>query len=99
MMNTLLKREQSSQLNGQPWRPFILEYSLSNQMFGMSNPEVIENLERGYRMPQPDNCPEELYKLMLQCWKDKPEQRPTFEFLKGVLEDFFTATEVQYEQQ
>lgn len=50
-------------------------------------------------MPQPDNCPEELYKLMLQCWKDNPEQRPTFEFLKGVLEDFFTATEGQYEQQ
>ncbi|XP_013917237.1 PREDICTED: proto-oncogene tyrosine-protein kinase LCK-like [Thamnophis sirtalis] len=66
---------------------------------GMSNPEVIQNLERGYRMPQPDNCPEELYKLMLQCWRDNPEQRPTFEFLKGVMEDFFTATEVQYEQQ
>ncbi|XP_070620999.1 tyrosine-protein kinase Lck [Erythrolamprus reginae] len=66
---------------------------------GMSNPEVIQNLERGYRMPRPDNCPEELYKLMLQCWRDNPEQRPTFEFLKGVLEDFFTATEVQYEQQ
>ncbi|XP_029139520.1 tyrosine-protein kinase Lck isoform X3 [Protobothrops mucrosquamatus] len=66
---------------------------------GMSNPEVIQNLERGYRMPQPDNCPEELYKLMLQCWRNNPEQRPTFEFLKGVLEDFFTATEGQYEQQ
>uniref|UniRef100_A0A8D0C4D2 Tyrosine-protein kinase n=1 Tax=Salvator merianae TaxID=96440 RepID=A0A8D0C4D2_SALMN len=66
---------------------------------GMNNPEVIQNLERGYRMPAPDNCPEELYKLMLQCWKDSPEQRPTFEYLKAVLEDFFTATEGQYEQQ
>ncbi|XP_015263547.1 PREDICTED: tyrosine-protein kinase Lck [Gekko japonicus] len=66
---------------------------------GMSNPEVIQNLERGYRMPPPDNCPDELYKLMLQCWKDSPEQRPTFEYLKAVLEDFFTATEGQYEQQ
>lgn len=65
----------------------------------MSNPEVIQNLERGYRMPPPDNCPDELYKLMLQCWKDIPEQRPTFEYLKAVLEDFFTATEGQYEQQ
>nr|XP_034975980.1 tyrosine-protein kinase Lck [Zootoca vivipara]XP_034975981.1 tyrosine-protein kinase Lck [Zootoca vivipara] len=65
---------------------------------GMSNPEVIQNLERGYRMPAPENCPEELYKLMLQCWKENPEQRPTFEYLKGVLEDFFTATEGQYEQ-
>nr|XP_060640124.1 tyrosine-protein kinase Lck [Anolis sagrei ordinatus] len=66
---------------------------------GMSNPEVIQNLERGYRMPPPENCPPELFQLMLQCWKDSPEQRPTFEFLKGVLEDFFTATEGQYEQQ
>ncbi|KAJ6654293.1 hypothetical protein lerEdw1_007215 [Lerista edwardsae] len=66
---------------------------------GMTNPEVIQNLDRGYRMPPPDNCPEELYKLMLQCWKESPEQRPTFEFLRGVLEDFFTATEGQYEQQ
>ncbi|KAL8220309.1 UNVERIFIED_CONTAM: hypothetical protein K2H54_043531 [Gekko kuhli] len=66
---------------------------------GMTNPEVIQNLERGYRMPPPDNCPDELYKLMLQCWKDSPEQRPTFEYLKAVLEDFFTATEGQYEQQ
>lgn len=72
--------------------PFVLAV-------GMTNPEVIQNLERGYRMPPPDNCPEELYKLMLQCWKESPEQRPTFEFLKGVLEDFFTATEGQYEQQ
>ncbi|XP_067318465.1 proto-oncogene tyrosine-protein kinase LCK-like [Anolis sagrei] len=66
---------------------------------GMSNPEVIQNLEQGYRMPPPENCPPELFQLMLQCWKDSPEQQPTFEFLKGVLEDFFTATEGQYEQQ
>ncbi|XP_062490060.1 tyrosine-protein kinase Lck isoform X2 [Pezoporus occidentalis] len=66
---------------------------------GMTNPEVIQNLERGYRMPQPDNCPKELYKLMMQCWKEKPEERPTFEYMKSVLEDFFTATEGQYQQQ
>ncbi|XP_062365297.1 tyrosine-protein kinase Lck isoform X2 [Cinclus cinclus] len=66
---------------------------------GMTNPEVIQNLERGYRMPQPDNCPAELYELMRQCWKESPEERPTFEFMKSVLEDFFTATEGQYQQQ
>ncbi|NWU34212.1 LCK kinase, partial [Hylia prasina] len=64
---------------------------------GMTNPEVIQNLERGYRMPQPDNCPAELYELMRQCWKESPEERPTFEFMKSVLEDFFTATEGQYQ--
>uniref|UniRef100_A0A8C9F5K5 Tyrosine-protein kinase n=1 Tax=Pavo cristatus TaxID=9049 RepID=A0A8C9F5K5_PAVCR len=66
---------------------------------GMTNPEVIQNLERGYRMPQPDNCPRELYELMMQCWKEQPEERPTFEYMKSVLEDFFTATEGQYQQQ
>ncbi|KAM4700225.1 tyrosine-protein kinase Lck [Discoglossus pictus] len=66
---------------------------------GMTNPEVIERLEHGYRMPQPENCPPELYELMLRCWKDRPEERPTFEFLRSMLEDFFTATEGQYQAQ
>ncbi|XP_040192976.1 tyrosine-protein kinase Lck [Rana temporaria] len=66
---------------------------------GMTNPEVIDYLERGYRMPQPENCPKELYELMLRCWNDHPEERPTFEFLRSYLEDFFTATEGQYQAQ
>ncbi|KAF6109410.1 LCK proto-oncogene, Src family tyrosine kinase [Phyllostomus discolor] len=66
---------------------------------GMTNPEVIQNLERGYRMVRPDNCPEELYQIMIQCWKEHPEDRPTFDYLRSVLEDFFTATEGQYQPQ
>lgn len=66
---------------------------------GMSNPEVIRALERGYRMQRPDNCPEELYDIMMKCWKNKPEDRPTFEYNQSVLEDFYTATEGQYQQQ
>ncbi|XP_063315591.1 tyrosine-protein kinase HCK-like [Pelobates fuscus] len=66
---------------------------------GMSNLEVITALERGYRMPCPQNCPKEFYNVMLQCWQQIPEQRPTFEYLQGVLEDFFTATESQYQPQ
>lgn len=64
---------------------------------GMSNPEVIRSLERGYRMPRPDNCSNELYDIMLNCWKNIPEDRPTFEYLQSILEDFFTATEGQYQ--
>lgn len=65
---------------------------------GMSNPEVIQNLERNYRMPKPDNCPEGLYNVMLWCWKELPDDRPTFDYLRSVLEDFFTATEKQYQE-
>ncbi|XP_041832576.1 tyrosine-protein kinase Blk [Melanotaenia boesemani] len=66
---------------------------------GMTNPEVIRCLDRSYRMPSPDGCPEELYKIMMICWKQKPEDRPTFEFLQNTLNDFFIATEGQYEMQ
>ncbi|XP_006864389.1 PREDICTED: tyrosine-protein kinase Blk [Chrysochloris asiatica] len=67
---------------------------------GMSNPEVIRNLEYGYRMPRPDSCPQELYgSVILECWRSRPEERPTFEFLQSVLEDYFMATEQQYELQ
>ncbi|EMP27210.1 Tyrosine-protein kinase Blk [Chelonia mydas] len=64
---------------------------------GMTNPEVIRNLERGYRMPCPDGCPTELYSIIVRCWRSKPEDRPTFEYLQSILEDFYTATEKQYE--
>uniref|UniRef100_A0A8C4R367 Tyrosine-protein kinase n=2 Tax=Eptatretus burgeri TaxID=7764 RepID=A0A8C4R367_EPTBU len=66
---------------------------------GMTNPEVIRNLERGYRMQRPEDCPDALYEIMNQCWKQLPEDRPTFDYLKSVLEDFYTATEGQYQKQ
>ncbi|KAM9248494.1 tyrosine-protein kinase HCK isoform 1-T1 [Dugong dugon] len=66
---------------------------------GMSNPEVIRALEHGYRMPRPEHCPEELYNIMTRCWKNHPEERPTFEYIQSVLDDFYTATESQYQQQ
>ncbi|XP_055578598.1 tyrosine-protein kinase HCK isoform X2 [Falco cherrug] len=66
---------------------------------GMSSVEVIRALEHGYRMPRTENCPEELYDVMMRCWKTKPEDRPTFEYMQSILEDFFTATESQYQQQ
>ncbi|CAL9703530.1 unnamed protein product [Knipowitschia caucasica] len=66
---------------------------------GMTNPEVIRALEKGYRMQRLDSCPSELYEIMMECWKNKPEDRPTFDYLQSVLEDFYTATESQYQQQ
>uniref|UniRef100_A0A673C4I8 Tyrosine-protein kinase n=1 Tax=Sphaeramia orbicularis TaxID=375764 RepID=A0A673C4I8_9TELE len=50
---------------------------------GMSNPEVIQNLDRGYRMPKPENCPDSLYDVMFMCWNENPENRPTFEYLRN----------------
>ncbi|XP_042296770.1 tyrosine-protein kinase Fgr isoform X3 [Sceloporus undulatus] len=64
---------------------------------GMNNREVLEQVERGYRMQCPGSCPPSLHELMVQCWKKEPEERPTFEYLQSFLEDYFTATEPQYQ--
>ncbi|XP_076803953.1 proto-oncogene tyrosine-protein kinase Src-like isoform X3 [Clavelina lepadiformis] len=71
---------------------------------GMMNREVLEQVERGYRMPKPTMgpsdppCPDSLYDLMLQCWHKDAQYRPTFEYIQGFLEDYFTATEPNYRE-
>ena len=60
---------------------------------GMNHAEILLRLEQGYCMPQPFGCPDALYQVMMNCWKDKPEERPTFEYLKHHMEDYFVATE------
>ncbi|CAB4056342.1 FER [Lepeophtheirus salmonis] len=45
---------------------------------GMTNTRAREKLDSGYRLPNPENSPEEIYQLMLSCWKYNPEERPHF---------------------
>jgi len=65
---------------------------------GMSNAETIAQVERGYRMPQPPSCPDPLFQIMLQCWNKEAENRPTFEYLQGTLEDYFVSAEPNYRE-
>ena len=60
---------------------------------GMTLNEVLKQVEQGYCMPQPLGCPNRLYQMMLECWNTDPEKRPTFEYLKHQLEDYFISTE------
>ena len=59
---------------------------------GMTNVQVFERVTNGYRMPCPMGCPELLYEIMRECWKDDSLSRPTFETLQWRLEDFFFNT-------
>ena len=63
---------------------------------GMPQDQVIEKLQQGYRMSQPMGCPDKLYDIMLNCWRDEPANRPTFETLQWQLEEFFTAEDGGY---
>ena len=56
---------------------------------GMDNVQVLTVLQTGYRMQCPMGCPELLYEIMRDCWRDDATSRPTFETLQWKLEDFF----------
>ena len=45
----------------------------------MANREVLDQIQRGYRMPRHENCPDKIYDYMLRCWDASPDNRPTFE--------------------
>ena len=64
----------------------------------MTNQQVLKVLQQGYRMPQPVECPNELYDIMLDCWKDEPPERLTFENLHHHLEEFFTTNDRGYRE-
>ncbi|XP_054721294.1 vascular endothelial growth factor receptor 1-like [Uloborus diversus] len=40
--------------------------------------EFYKKLKNGYRMEKPDFCPDYVYKMMQNCWKENPEERPNF---------------------
>ncbi|XP_076239316.1 tyrosine-protein kinase Fer isoform X3 [Calliopsis andreniformis] len=57
-----------------------------NPYSGMSNSQAREKIDAGYRMPAPENTPEEIYRLMLRCWEYEPEKRPHFDQIYTVVE-------------
>lgn len=66
----------------------------------MQNREVIEQVEKGYRMPKPTNveCPDSVYACMMNCWQAEPDKRPTFEYIFAFFDDFFISTESSYKE-
>lgn len=65
---------------------------------GMTNAEVLHQVDHGYRMPCPFGCPPVLYAMMMECWHKESAKRPTFETLQWKLEDFFTMGGSDYKE-
>ncbi|CAN9514782.1 unnamed protein product [Ophioblennius macclurei] len=47
----------------------------------LSNSEVVESLNKGLRLQKPRLAPHSVYVLMEWCWKEKPDDRPSFGLL------------------
>ncbi|KAA0722868.1 Tyrosine-protein kinase [Triplophysa tibetana] len=60
------------------WETFSRGVTPYTAPHNMTNQQTREEIEKGYRMPAPNNCPDEIYALMCQCWQYDPRKRPSF---------------------
>ena len=58
--------------------------STGDALIGAPNPALMV-------MPRPAHCPNELYRLMCQCWQQEPGQRPRFADIHSYLQRKFNA--------
>lgn len=63
----------------------------------MTNAEVLSRIDTGYRMSQPPGCETKFYHIMIECWNQNPDKRPTFETLEWKLRDYFLSDD-QYRE-
>ncbi|KAJ8011141.1 hypothetical protein DPEC_G00055100 [Dallia pectoralis] len=53
---------------------------------GLNGSQILHKIDKeGERLPKPEDCPQDIYNVMLQCWAQKPEDRPTFVALREFL--------------
>ncbi|XP_043918281.1 protein-tyrosine kinase 2-beta isoform X2 [Protopterus annectens] len=57
--------------------------------FWLENKDVIGIIEKGDRLPKPENCVPILYTLMTRCWNYDPNERPKFTELVCNLSDIY----------
>ncbi|KAF5305505.1 hypothetical protein FQA39_LY01596 [Lamprigera yunnana] len=63
---------------------------------GLSNSKAREKIDSGYRMPAPENTPDEMYRLILRCWEYQPENRPNFEQIFTVVDTLCQAYKISF---
>ncbi|KAM3932703.1 proto-oncogene tyrosine-protein kinase ROS [Leptodactylus fuscus] len=62
-------------------------FTLGQQPYqGYSNMEVLHYVRSGQRMDSPDNCPDDMWDMMMKCWAQNPAQRPNFAQILKILE-------------
>ncbi|XP_039219719.1 activated CDC42 kinase 1 isoform X6 [Crotalus tigris] len=53
---------------------------------GLNGSQILHKIDKeGEQLGRPEDCPQDIYNVMLQCWAHKPEDRPTFVALRDFL--------------
>ncbi|XP_060690676.1 tyrosine kinase, non-receptor, 2b isoform X4 [Hemiscyllium ocellatum] len=53
---------------------------------GLNGSQILHKIDKeGERLQRPEDCPQDIYNVLLQCWAHKPEDRPTFMALRDFL--------------
>ena len=79
----------------------IVTFARESPYSNLSDPQVIENACESVQNPkktfpkllQPPFCPDDLYELMVKCWHDSPESRPTFAYIYRFFADKCSSSE------
>ncbi|XP_062844137.1 tyrosine kinase, non-receptor, 2b isoform X2 [Trichomycterus rosablanca] len=53
---------------------------------GLNGSQILHKIDKeSERLPKPEDCPQDIYNVMMQCWAQKPDDRPTFVALREFL--------------
>ncbi|XP_076462495.1 tyrosine-protein kinase SYK-like [Babylonia areolata] len=55
--------------------------------YKMKSQEIVEFLAAGNRLAKPISCTDDVYQVMLRCWQESREVRPTFKELVPIMEE------------
>ncbi|XP_035704193.1 receptor-like tyrosine-protein kinase kin-16 isoform X1 [Folsomia candida] len=66
-------------------------FALGNVPYGAWESDIVRGLLNGVRLEKPKNSSQQLYEIMLACWRPDPLDRPNFALLKLFFQQFLSS--------
>ncbi|XP_065835531.1 uncharacterized protein [Oscarella lobularis] len=62
---------------------------------GVAVVSLLPLLQEGMRLSQPKHCPDQMFKIIADCWLENPEKRPSFQVLVNEISEFMLASKAE----